>query len=217
MTRRPLPPATVRASRGTPIADVITRIDDQLSHTLRSWLRRLDWRRARTEQLLLPEIAMQISRAVRSGRPLEHALIDAAALEHPALMRVSDQIVAGRSLHGAINDWAAVASSGAEQLLVAALSMGSESGTDLARALDLVGDGIRDDLQLDARRRTLLTQSRLSAAVLIALPLVFASIASLLQGRIIYQGASGFILLCVGVGLDLCGLAWIRRLLRGLT
>lgn len=159
---------------------------------------------------------MQISRRLRSGRPLELALSEAAESGHGSLRQVSDQIAAGRPMYDAIEEWATLAKSEAEQLLVAALLMGAESGGDIARALDLVGDGIRDDLQLDARRRTLLTQSRVSAGVLVSLPVVFAGVASLLQGQLIYRGLSGLVLLAIGVGLDLVGLAWIKRLLRGL-
>jgi len=106
--------------------------------------------------------------------------------------------------------------SDAEHLLVSALWLGNDLGGNVARSLDIVGDGIRDDLQLAARRRTLLTQSRLSALVLVSLPIVFAAMASLVQGRLIYQGWTGLMLLIVGGMLDVLGMLWIRRLLRSL-
>lgn len=214
MTRSPLPPTPhSRRVERAPLFD----LDRRLREYAISLFGRFDWRRSRREQQLLPELATRISRAVRAGRPVEHALLEAATTNHPSVQRVCEQLDVGRRLDDAIDGWARRVDSDAEHLLVAAISLGTVSGGDLARALDLVGAGIRDDLQLDARRRTLLTQSRLSAGVLVALPIVFALVASALQGQWIYRGVSGVVLLAIGGGLDLVGLMWIRRLLRGLS
>ena len=175
-----------------------------------------EWQQRKRMQQLLPELALRIGRSIRAGRPLEHAIDDAAQTGHMALVRVNSEVRAGRPLPDALDDWLHRCESDAERLLAAALVLGSERGGDLARSLDVVGEGLRDDIQLDARRRTLLTQSRLSAGVLVALPVVFATLASVLQGGPIYKGWVGLILLAVGGGLDVIGLLWIKRLLRGL-
>ncbi len=218
MTRRPLPAQDLaRPSNAGALVGLLETADRSIATHLDRHLGRFDVRRERRSQQELPEIAMRLGRSLRAGSPLEQALIEAADIGHPSLLRVREQLIAGRPIGDAVDDWAKTAASEPERLLVAALSLGRESGGNLASAIDLVGGGIRDDLQLDARRRTLLTQSRLSAGLLVALPIVFATLASVLQGRVIYQGLGGLILLMVGGGLDLLGLAWIRRLLRGLT
>lgn len=200
--RRPLLPAATRERPAPP--------------SVLEWGPIFEWRQRKQMQQLLPEIALRIGRSIRAGRPVEQAIADAATTGHVALVRIDSQLNAGRPLPDAIGDWLDRCESDAERLLAAAIELGSERGGDLARSLDIVGEGIRDDIQLDARRRTLLTQSRLSAAVLVALPVVFAALASLLQGGLIYRGWVGLTLLVVGGGLDAIGLLWIKRLLRGL-
>ena len=120
----------------------------------------------------------------------------------------------GRSTPAALSDWLEESNSDAEELLIAALLLASTEGGDVGRALDVVGEGIRDDVQLEARRLVLLTQTRLSAAILVGLPLVFAGVASAARGEFVYSGVVGMMLLVVGLLLDGLGLVWIRRLLR---
>lgn len=219
MTRRLLPSQTQtrrQAQLHQSSTSWLEDVDERLRHALEVVLGRLDWRQPRHRHELLPELTLRISRNLRAGRPLEQALADAAESNHPGICRASEQLEVGRPLNEALDGWAATTTSEAEHLLVAALIVGVESGGQLARTLDLVGEGIRDDLQLATRRQTLLTQSRLSAGVLVALPIVFAAVASMLQGRIVYQGVAGLVLLIVGIGLDLVGLVWIRQLLRSL-
>lgn len=218
MTRRPLPVEELpRPAHASALVGVFETADHAIATHLDRYVRRFDMGRMRRSQQDLPEIAMRIARSLRAGCPLEQALMEAADTGHPSLIRVREQLIAGRPIGDAVDDWASTAASEPERLLVAALSLGRETGGNLASATDLVGAGIRDDLQLDARRRTLLTQSRLSAGLLVALPVVFATLASVLQGRVIYQGVGGLFLVSVGGVLDLLGLLWIRRLLRGLT
>ena len=93
--------------------------------------------------------------------------------------------------------------------------MGVSAGADLAQALDAVGEAIRDDVDHDRRRRILLTQSQMSAAVLVCLPVAFALITTLTRG-FAYGDRLGFIFLVSGLSFDVVGVVWIRRLLRRL-
>ncbi len=174
-------------------------------------VRYLDQRRRRS---LLPELALRIGRSVRAGRPLPLALADADDHDNPGLTEVVAQVQVGRSTPAALSDWLEESNSDAEELLIAALLLASTEGGDVGRALDVVGEGIRDDVQLEARRLVLLTQTRLSAAILVGLPLVFAGVASAARGEFVYSGVVGMMLLVVGLLLDGLGLVWIRRLLR---
>ena len=173
----------------------------------------------RRSDRLLPDLALRLARSLRSGLPPERA-IEQAAHEldggHRRFGLVAAQVSAGRPVTLALAEWLRTARGDAEQLLAAGLLLGIEHGGDLAKAIDGVGEGLRDDLDLDARRRVLLTQSRVSAAVLVALPVIFALVASALNGGSIYQGPFGYGLLLAGLGLDLIGIYWMRSLMGGL-
>lgn len=170
-------------------------------------------------QALLPEVCARLSRTIRSGRPIEDALQDVAcemAPLPPGLSGAAGQSMSGRPIVAAIEEWAASAESSAEQLLSGALLVGVRQGGDLSNALDLVGAGLRDDLELASRRRVLLIQATMSAAVLVLLPVGFAVVTSVVRGGVVFQGRVGAVLVISGLGLDAVGCLWIRALMRGL-
>lgn len=182
--------------------------------------RRLGSRRAvRRAQTMLPEICVRLSRTVRSGQSVEEAFDEVVGHVSPlpvGVVRVATQSSTGRPIGVAIDDWVRGAESSAEQLMSSALHIGVRRGGELATTLDVVGDGLRDDLELDARRRVLLVQATMSAAVLVMLPVVFALVASVLRGGLVFQGRLGVALLGTGLGLDALGFLWMRSLMRGL-
>ncbi len=175
-------------------------------------------RSRRHDQHILPEVALRLARVLRSGVPLEPAIqqvdhdIDHA---HRNLATAAQHVFVGRNLGDVIRDWTQHATSDAEHLLVGVLDLGVRAGADLAVALDAVGEAIRDEVDHERRRRILLTQNQMSAAVLVCLPLLFAAIASLTRG-FVYSGRLGLAFLVGGLVLDALGVLWIRRLLRRL-
>ncbi len=167
----------------------------------------------------LPEIALRLSRVIRSGVPLETSLIQVdedMGHRHRSLRIVASHLSVGRPLVDVSADWVANTTSDAERLLVGVIEMGVGAGADLATALDSVGEAIRDDVDHDKRRRILLTQTQMSAGVLVCLPLVFALVASFTRG-FAYNSRLGVAFLLGGLVFDLIGVLWIRRLLRRLT
>jgi Flp pilus assembly protein TadB len=178
-----------------------------------------DRRRLQRADKRLPEITLRLGRALRSGLPLEAAIAEVsreAGTGHVSIETLNAQLHRGRPISNAIDAWVGGARSDAEQLFASAVAIGFQHGGDLAAAIDGVGNGIRDDLQLDERRIALLTQTRLSAAVLVTIPIAFAAIASLLQGGLIYQGGIGLLLVVSGLALDGLGVLWMCRLMREL-
>jgi len=167
----------------------------------------------------LPSVALYLSREIRSGKPLEAALVsivEDTAAAPPRVRAVAQQLRGGRPVGDVLFDWAVEAAGGPEELLVAALRVGQVTGAPLARALETVATALRDDRELDQRRRVWLAQAQMSAAVLVVLPLVFALLSSVLRGGFVYGDAAGLVILAVGLGLDGFGVVWIRRLLRRL-
>ena len=182
-----------------------------------SWV--VPWRRERSGTDQLPEVALRLSRAVRSGVPLELAIgqVDEdMAHQHRSMRIAASQLSVGRPLADVSHDWSAHSTSDAERLLVGVIEMSVGVGADLAVALDAVGEAIREDVDHDKRRRILLTQSQMSAAVLVCLPLVFALVASLTRG-FVYGSGLGLAFFGGGLCFDIAGVVWMRRLLRRLV
>ncbi len=176
-------------------------------------------RRARHQHEQIPEVALRLARVLRSGVPIESAIaqVDAdVARGHINTHKAARHLASGRPLSEVVTLWSRNTGCDAERLLVGAIEVGVETGADLADALDAVGEAIRDDVDHDRRRRILLTQTQMSAVVLVSLPLLFALVSSITRG-VPYSGSSGYLLLAAGLTLDLLGMLWIRRLLARLT
>ncbi len=175
--------------------------------------------RVRSPNEQLPEIALRLARIIRAGVPLESAVVQVdedMGHEHRSLRIAAAHVSVGRPFAEVGRDWAAHTTSDAERLLVGVIEMGVSTGADLAVALDAVGEAIREDVDHDKRRRILLTQNQMSAAVLVVLPLVFALVASVTRG-FVYGSRLGAVFLAGGLAFDLVGVVWIRRLLRRLA
>jgi len=162
---------------------------------------------------------MQLSRAVRAGASIDHALRATADDDVAIPVRVHDvanRVASGQPISSAIEAWAGDARSEPERLLIAALRVGQGVGAHMGPVLDGLAMALRDELALEARRRVLLVQAQLSAAVLVALPIGFVAVSSAMRGSFAFSGTRGLVLLTAGLVLDGFGVLWMRRLLRGL-
>lgn len=173
----------------------------------------------RSAEAGLPEVALRVSRSLQTGDSLEQALCALSSNAVPltrGLNVLIRQVRTGRPLEPALDAWLTCATTSAERLLAAALTLGVSHGGPLATALDGVGEGLRDELQHSARRRLLLVQATMSTGVLVSLPVVFAIVASVIRGASILDGVVGMLLLVGGVLLDALGLWWMSVLMRRL-
>ena len=173
----------------------------------------------RSAEAGLPEVALRIARALQTGDSLEQALVALSSNVAPltgGLDRLIRQLRRGRPLEPALDAWLTNAATSSERLLAAALILGVSHGGPLATALDGVGEGLRDELQHSARRRLLLVQATMSTTVLVALPVVFAIVASIVRGAVILADGVGFLLFAGGLLLDGLGLWWMSVLRRRL-
>ena len=190
-------------------------------HDLRFWPKAefLERRHERSWREGLSSFVLQLSRALRSGLSIDRALHEVveSAPQLPVRVRAAvGQLGAGRSLDVVLTEWLRAAPFEPERLLVTAVALGQRCGANLAPVLDGISDAIRDDLALDARRRVLLVQAKLSTAVLVVLPIGFAAASSLARGSFTFRGPVGIGLLVAGLFLDGLGVWWMRRLLRAL-
>ena len=133
------------------------------------------------------------------------------------------RVLAGSIEHGvpvadALSGWAA--SDGASRdvrLVAAALTIGSGSGGEVARAVDGVAVTLRERHEILAEARALATQARASAAVLATAPLAFALLVATIEPDAIaflFTTPLGLGCLILGVGLDVGGWLWMARITR---
>lgn len=180
-------------------------------------------RRRRRDGLdrMLPVLAADLARSVRSGATLHAALADAAAAAGPDLgadlATVVDATTRGRRLGDALEDWRIRRNSPGVDLLVRACRFGAGHGGDLSVALDGVAATLLDAVEVADETAALTAQARASVWALVALPpagaLVLAVVDPAVAG-VLTGSAFGWACLATGVFLDATGAAlsvWLVR------
>ena len=169
----------------------------------------------------LPAAVEEVARALRSGASLRQALAQAGrATPGPLgadLARVAAAVEHGASLVAALEGWAEQRQLDTVGLVVAALSLGAETGGAQAQAVDGVAATLRQRLAARAEARALATQARASAAVIAVAPLGFCAVASVADARtarFLLGEPLGLACLAGGLALDAAGALWMGRLTR---
>lgn len=92
-----------------------------------------------------------------------------------------------------------------------------DSGGNLAKSFERLGEFIRRREQLRRKVALYATQGIVSAVVIAVLPLLLSGLMALIVPRLIaplWQTLVGWGFVSVALGLQLCGLFWMRRILR---
>jgi tight adherence protein B len=95
-----------------------------------------------------------------------------------------------------------------------AIQIHREVGGDLANVLDQVGHTIRERLQIKGQVRALSAEGKLSAYILVGLPIVMALVLAVINPgylSLLVQDVIGFIMIGVGVVLLAIGSFWLSR------
>lgn len=177
-------------------------------------------RTTRLDQQLADGLALQAA-ALRAGHSLAGSL-EVLAEQGGSLLQLElgptvADIELGRSLDQALRRLAGRAGSRAIELWVAAMLAHRTTGGNLPKALESLCRRLRQRAQMRAEMRALTAQGRLSALVVAIAPLAFQLLASITFGKGImafYSRPHGPILAALGVGMELAGLLWVRRILR---
>lgn len=182
--------------------------------------RRLDMRDRQ-----LPATLERVASAVRAGSTLSPAFVEVAATA-PDPLGGELRAAAGEVQHGAtmaeVTDrWVARAgASPAVRLTAAALSLGAETGGEVARSLDRVAATLRERAELQTEVRSLATQARASAVVLVLAPVAFTGLISGVEPgvvRFLVGTPAGLLCLLGGLGLEVLGAVWMSRIVGGAT
>lgn len=169
----------------------------------------------------LPDTLQLVSGSLRAGHSLLRA-IDAAAEQSPApvseeLRRIINESRIGRDLGEAMVDTAARMKSEDFLWTAQATETQREVGGNLAEVLDNVTYTIRERAQLGRQVRALSAEGRLSALILVALPIGLLIIISLTNPKyasIFFTTLIGWLMLGLIAVMMTIGTIWMLRLVK---
>ncbi len=166
----------------------------------------------------LPEALEVLAEAVRSQGSLRLALGEVARAGPPptraAFASVCSRLDAGFDLAEATSSLATLVDApGTEQALLA-IGLHINSGGNLPASLDAVADWCRGRISVERELNAMTSQGRMSGLVVAVAPIGFAALAYAtgLGGRFLIASPFGVAVLAAGLGLDMAGYAWMRRI-----
>lgn len=178
-------------------------------------------RRRRKFEEQVPDTLQMFAGGLRAGHSLLRA-IDAAAQESEApmaeeLSRVVNETRIGRDLGESMNEVARRTDNEDFGWIARAVEIHREVGGDLAEVLDHVGATIRDRNQIRGQVRALSAEGRMSALVLMALPVVMfvgLTLFNPLYSRVFTSTLPGYLMVAAAVILLTVGGFWLSRLIK---
>ncbi|MFJ6374830.1 type II secretion system F family protein [Pseudarthrobacter oxydans] len=169
----------------------------------------------------LPDTLQMLTGSMRAGHSLMRA-IDASARETDApmseeLSRIVNETRIGRDLGESMIDVSARTGSEDFAWISQAIEIHREVGGDLAEVLDHVGETIRDRNQIRRQVKALSAEGKMSAAVLMGLPLVLFFALILINAQYAKTFTStvpGFLMLGAAAVMLTAGGFWLSRLIK---
>ncbi|GGG71262.1 hypothetical protein GCM10011374_39930 [Kocuria dechangensis] len=160
--------------------------------------------------------------SLRAGHSLLRA-VDAVAKESEAptseeLARVVNETRIGRGLDEAMEMTAERMESEDFSWVAQAIGIHREVGGDLAEVLDRVGATIRERNQIKRQVKTLSAEGKMSAYILMALPVLIAGILSLINpdyiGKFLTSGLWGYGLIALALVMFVIGGFWMAKIVK---
>lgn len=169
----------------------------------------------------VPDALRMLSGGMRAGHSLLRA-VDATAQESETPMaeemsRIVNETRIGREVGASLNDVAIRTRSEDFGWIAQAIEIHREVGGDLAEVLDHVGETIRDRNQIRRQVKALSAEGRMSALVLLALPVVMFIAILFINPSYAHTFTStvpGYIMLAVAVVMLSLGAFWLSRLIK---
>lgn len=169
----------------------------------------------------VPDTLQMFSGGMRAGHSLLRA-VDASAQESSAPMaeelnRIVNETRIGRDLGESMADVARRTRNEDFMAITQAIEIHREVGGDLAEVLDHLGDTVRDRTQVRGQIRALSAEGRMSALVLMALPiLMFICLVSFnsLYSRVFTSTVPGFLMIAVAIVLLTLGGLWLKGIVK---
>lgn len=169
----------------------------------------------------LPDTLQMLTGSMRAGHSLLRA-VDASARETDApmseeLARIVNETRIGRDLGESMIDVSARTGSEDFAWISQAIEIHREVGGDLAEVLDHVGETIRDRNQIRRQVKALSAEGKMSAAVLMGLPVVLFFALILINAQYAKTFTStvpGFLMLGAAAVMLTAGGFWLSRLIK---
>lgn len=185
------------------------------------YLRLLTSRRQAKFDEQLPDTLQMLTGSMRAGHSLLRA-IDACAKETDSpmseeLSRIVNETRIGRELGDSMTDVSSRTGSEDFGWMTQAIEIHREVGGDLAEVLDHVGETIRDRNQIRRQVKALSAEGRMSAAVLMALPIVLFFALILINpqySKTFTSTGPGYLMLGVAAVMLTAGGFWLSRLVK---
>lgn len=178
-------------------------------------------RRRRLFDQQVPDTLQMFAGGLRAGHSLLRA-VDAAGQESQPPMseelgRIVNETRIGRDLGESLADVARRTKSEDFLSISQAIEIHREVGGDLAEVLDHLGDTVRDRNQVRGQIRALSAEGRMSAIVLMALPVVmFVGLTAFndLYSRVFTATLPGYLMIAGAVVLLTAGGFWLSRIIK---
>ncbi|WP_314191516.1 type II secretion system F family protein [uncultured Arthrobacter sp.] len=178
-------------------------------------------RRRRQFDQQVPDTLQMFSGGMRAGHSLLRA-VDAAGQESQPPMseelgRIVNETRIGRDLGESLADVARRTQSEDFLSISQAIEIHREVGGDLAEVLDHLGATVRDRNQVRGQIRALSAEGRISAIVLMALPIVmFVGLTTFndLYSRVFTATLPGYLMIAAAVVLLTAGGFWLSRIIK---
>ncbi|MEX5294929.1 type II secretion system F family protein [Kocuria sp. CPCC 205268] len=157
--------------------------------------------------------------SLRAGHSLLRA-VDAVSREAQAptseeLARVVNQTRLGRDLNSALDETAERMANEDFSWVSQAIGIHREVGGDLAEVLDQVGQTIRERNQIRRQVKSLSAEGKMSAYILIALPIIVPGIMTVMNPAFIqplFESIIGYGILFLAVSMLTVGALWMRKI-----
>lgn len=182
------------------------------------WLHLRIARRRRAFEERLPDVLTEIASALRAGHGFLQALqavaADAAPPIGPELLRALTEARLGRPLEDALLSMGTRVRSKDLDFVLDAVLVQRQVGGSLAGIFELVSDSVRGRQQFAMKVRALTGMGRLSAGVLLALPILMALVLTLLNSTYmapLFTTGLGRMLIVGSVVLLAIGTVWLQR------
>jgi tight adherence protein B len=178
-------------------------------------------RRAQRFQQQLPDTLQLIAGALRAGFGINQA-IDGVVAESPEpaaseFGRVRLEVQLGRELEDALALMAERVQSEDLRMAAEAIEIHRQVGGDLAELLERVSSTIREREMIRRQIQVLSAEGRISALVLVAMPIVIAAVVRVIAPDYMTELTStgvGQVLIVAGIVLLIVGMVWIRRIVQ---
>jgi tight adherence protein B len=183
------------------------------------WLIHKRKRRIRALVEQLPDVFDLMSQALRAGHALASSIqLVSQQLPEPVageFNRVFHEQNLGIKIENALMNMANRVDQLDIRFFVTAVLIQRQTGGDLAEILDKIANVIRDRVQLMGAVQAYTAEGRLSGWVLLALPIIVFFASLVLNpdyARVLIDTPSGRIMLGIAAGMDLMGLAMIKKI-----